>query len=106
NTNWENNFNSIEDLKDLPATNGDWLTDSDNAGYFKITLKIGHDCNGDGVRDIEEEYDGYFFLSTTPDPISMDLKIKDTTSSATICYSQDEDNMCSSPRATISWKAG
>jgi hypothetical protein len=105
-TNWENNFSSIEDLKNLPATNGNWLTDSDNAGYFKVTLEVGHDCNSDGVRDVEDEYDGYFFLSTTPDPISMDLKVKDTTSSATICYSQDESNMCSSPRATISWKAG
>jgi hypothetical protein len=106
-TNWESNFSTVEDLKNLPAPNGTWLTNAANAGYYKVTLEVGHDCNGDGVRDIEEEYDGYFLLNVPPSQANMNLQVSGAGSGSPVnCMSKTPSSMCLAPENSPRYNIG
>jgi len=116
-TNWELNFSAIADLKNLPAPNGTWLTNAANTGYYKVTLDVGYDCNGDGMRDVLQNYDGYFYLEQPPSQPSIALLVSDTSlqydtqGNPTIrtnedCNSKSATLMCSAPQNGPEWIAG
>ena len=86
-TAWTNDFSSLQDLKDIPATNGDWLTDDAHAGYYKVTLEVWNQCGQINT------FSGFMLLNAPPSAVNMSLAINNGLTGL-LCNSKSTSSMC------------
>jgi len=86
-TAWKSDLSTLQDLKDIPATNGDWLTNDAHAGYYKVTLEVWNQCGQINT------FSGFILLNAPPSSVNMCLGINNGLTGL-LCNSKNTSSMC------------
>jgi hypothetical protein len=75
----------------LPTpSNGTWLANPANTGWFKVTLTTYYNCSD--IYDYNTQYAGYFYLNSAPSPANMLLST--TLKGGSQCSSKNINSNC------------